>query len=235
VAINGPSLVATYVSCSHCAGSHYDIGRQEFKLGRIGSGGIEAGVRWLGETFNAFNLNVIYTEALADPPLEWIIECVQAVDVNILPARAAEYKNAWELRLGEGRPWLWWHRAHTLDAYDAVVNDLARWGRRLHSIPLLKDLIPQGLDLLKHALVLSDRHIPLYSKQSFYTAQGRTERDTFTALELPNGQKHKYKSQAYKRYLAAKLDEKQQVIDTVAAAAVQVCTYTRTSLEHTYI
>lgn len=140
------------------AGSHYDIGRQRFIFFRDVPG-IEGKLHRLLADTNLLGINIMYTVNLANAPLQWLIERVQATQPHLLPASVEFY-----LRYANNKwPLLWYFplcRPLLIDAYDSLIQ---RVGTLL---PL--EQVPDFSSAIKgfvSSQVLLDRHIPQAPEQ----------------------------------------------------------------------
>lgn len=154
----------------YATGSHYDIGRQRFVIGRKGSGlnmvrifeGVVHGV--LAQT-NILDTNITYTIDLANMPLWWLITRIQAVHLpgvgggSLLHNRQpSDCSSKWAQ---DDWPWLWHLRPpYQKDAYDAALHSWIRRLNPLRFVPFVKGVVDDGLQGLLVAQVLGDRDIP---------------------------------------------------------------------------
>jgi hypothetical protein len=135
------------------AGAHYDLGRQRFVVGRYHHGA-ESLLRRALDLTNFMHTNVTYNHELSKPPLQFLIEGVQAVDRAVLPSAVHVYLPA----APDSMPPTWslpWVAPWTTNAYDNIAET---FGARL-----LKQLPGRStLQLVLSDQVVRDRHIPIY-------------------------------------------------------------------------
>ena len=177
-------------------GAHWDIGRQRFVLGRKGHG-LEGLFHDVLTWTNLLHTNITYVPDLANPPLWWLINRVQAAQVpgvgghgvlqDVQPsACAGEWaRDRW--------PPLWrlpGMAPYQKDAFNKLFDSLLRIMNPLGIFPVVDD----GLRGLL-ATLLIDRNIPEYFEQPACFCKLPGETDAAAAAKY-----YDYISQTYQDF-----------------------------------